>query len=310
MLKAVLNINEETGAGKEMKKSIVILVALSSIVLIAAIAPVYSFVGGYNWIAPLVKNQYDTFYGDTISVGYEAGSSASFYLNIINPTGNQIYNISAIKVLFDWGINYTDPNANYNSTVPQMVGNQSSHVFTVTIGLPDNTVASNLMLHSWTIYVEYVNAAGVVINTETLTGVRFAVFSSAQAEAQNLLAQIDQYSFNPPFLTSQAKQTLLQANLALHLGDTAYGKGDFTGAVSYYTNASSLIQSAYSSEYDKSLQFENALLGMAQGAVNMLNMMGIGYTLFGIGFFFMGIGVLVYLVRKSGGQRQQQAPPQ
>jgi hypothetical protein len=36
-------------------------------------------------------------------------------------------------------------------------------------------------------------------------------------------------------------------------------------------------------------------------------MMGVGYALFGIGFLFMGIGVVVYLVRKSG---QPKAQPQ
>jgi hypothetical protein len=291
-----------------MKKSYVILSAFALLIISAAVLPAYGNIESVNWIAPLVQN-HDSFYGETVT-GYQAGSTAEFVIGVRNTLYSVNMNVSSIKIWFDWGTNYTDNNPTYNASSPQAIGENLLHVFTVSFDLPDNTIASNLVTHDYVIYVEDVNASGSVIHYYSWFGSNFAVFSSAQADAWNLLKQMDQYDFHPTFLTSQAKQQLLQAQIALNLGDTAYGDGDFNGAVSYYTNASGLIQSAYSSEYDKSLQFENALLGMAQGAVNMLNMMGIGYTLFGIGFFFMGIGVLVYLVRKSGSQRQQQAPPQ
>jgi hypothetical protein len=290
-----------------MKKPYVMLSVLLLLIIGSAVLPAHGNIESLNWIAPLVNNQYDSFYAEYVTA-YQAGSTAQFVISISNTLYSVNMNISAIKIWFDWGTNYTDTSPTYNTSSPYAIGPGLLHVFTVSFNLPDNTIASNLVTHNYYIYVEDVNATGSVIHYYSRSGSNFAVFSSAQTDAWNLLKQTDQYDFHPTFTTSQAKQQLLQAQIAQSLGNTAYQDGDFNGAVSYYTNASSLVKSAYSSEYDKSLQFENALLGIAQGAVNMLNMMGIGYTLFGIGFFFMGIGVLVYLVRKSG--HKQQAPPQ
>jgi hypothetical protein len=291
-----------------MRKSIIVLSTLALLLIVAfARLPAQGSIESVHWIAPLVNDEHDGYYGAYVA-GYQAGSTAEFIISVTNDLYSGSMNVSAIKIWFDWGVNYTDNNPTYNASSPVAIESGLLRVFAVSFDLPDNTVASNLVTHNYRIYVEDVNSTGGLIHHYTYYGSDFAVFSSAQANAWNLMKQIDQYNFYTTFLTSQAKQQLLQAQIALNLGDAAYDDGDFGGAVSYYTNASSLIQNAYSSEYDKSLQFENALLGVTQGAVNMLNMMGIGYTLFGIGFFFMGIGVLVYLVRKSG-QRQQQAPP-
>ncbi len=293
-----------------MRKTKMILATLALLLIIAFIRPpAYASISSVHWIAPLV-NDYDSYYGTSI-IGYQAENTAEFAISIFDNYASNM-NISAIKIWFDWGVNYTDSNPTYNSTSPAVIGPGLLRVFTVSFTLPDNTVASNLVTHDYIIYVEDVNSTGGVIphfsfEGFTRSGSDFVVLSSAQADAWTMLKQIDEYDFHPAFMTSQAKQQLLQAQIAESLGNMAYENGDFSGAASYYTNASSFIQNAYSDEFDKSLQFENALLGVANGAVNMLNMMGIGYTLFGIGFFFMGIGVLVYLVRKSG---QKQAPPQ
>jgi hypothetical protein len=290
-----------------MKISNVILSALALLLIIAAVLPAHGSIQSVNWIAPLVNNQYDSFYGTTVT-GYQAGSTATFVISVNNDLFSVNMNVSSIKIWFDWGTNYTDKNPTYNASSPYAIAPDLQHVFTISFDLPDNSIASNLVTHNYVIYVEDVNATGSVIHYYSQFGSNFAVFSSDQADCKNLLKQMNEYNFNLVFMTSQAKQTLLQANIASDLGDSAYQNGDFGGAVGYYTNASSLIQKAYSNEYDKTLQFENALLGLAQSGVNMLNMIGIGYTLFGIGFFFMGIGVLVYLVRKSGAPKQP--PPQ
>ncbi len=294
-----------------MRKTKMILSTLALMLVIAFIRPpAYASINSVHWIAPLVDD-FDSYYGTNI-IGYQAGTIAQFAISINDNYASNM-NISAIKIWFDWGVNYTDNNPTFNSTSPAVIGPGLLRVFTVSFTLPDNSVASNLVTHDYTIYVEDVNTTGGVIphfafEGFTRSGSDFAVLSSAQADAWNMLKQIDQYmNYLPTFMTSQAKQQLLQARIAENLGNTAYDSGDFSGAASYYANASTYIQNAYSDEYDKTLQFENAFLGVANGAVNMLNMMGIGYTLFGIGFFFMGIGVLVYLVRKSG---QKQAPPQ
>jgi hypothetical protein len=108
-------------------------------------------------------------------------------------------------------------------------------------------------------------------------------------------------------MTTKGRQLLQQAQFTKTQGDDAYGKGDFTGAVTFYENATSLYDAAWGNETGKTIAFEDAFLNLVNSGQNVLNMMGVGYALFGIGFLFMGIGVVVYLVRKSG---QPKAQPQ
>jgi len=295
-----------------MRKLNTVLTGLIVTMLIATAVPASATIQSYNWISPLVKNQFDDFYGATIT-GYEALTTATLIVNINDHLGSDM-NISAIKVWFDWGVNYTDSSlvSMFNESNPFVIKSGEAHVFTVNFDLPDTTVASNLVTHSFRIYVEDVNATSGSVrqlnSNPSVGGSGFAVFSDTQVQAITLERDISIYTAGmTTFMTSKGRQLYQQAQFMKGQGDNAYTKGDFSGAVTYYENATSLFEAAWGNETGKISAFEDAFLNMINAGQNVLNMMGVGYALFGVGFLFMGIGVLVYLVRKSG---QPKAPPQ
>lgn len=288
-----------------MKRHNIMLLALVTLVLLSTVGYANASISSYNWIAPLVKNESDSFYGVSVT-GYETGSTATLVVNVYNHFGSVDMNISTVGVKFDWGESYNSTEVNMTNVFP--IKPSESHVFTVTFTVPDTTKASNLVTHTYEIYAEDVNATTgpkkLLYSNWPLSRSIFVVFSSTQASAKDLQRDLTKYpwGYTIPyfFYTSKAKELYILANGAKTQGDNAYERGDFSGAVSHYQNALTNIENAWSNETGTISGFETALKDLIDSGQNVLNMVGWGYALFGIGFIFMGIGVLVYLVRKSG----------
>ena len=289
-----------------MKKCNVMLSVLLALILVTSVGSANASISSWNWIAPLVKGDYDSFYGTTIT-GYQSGTAATLVVNVWNHMGI-VMNVSAVKVWFDWGENFTSTDV--SETNIHSIDPGTAHVFTVTFTIPGISVATNLVTHSYRIYVEDVNATtGPLLqlnNNSPRSDGNFAVLSDAQAEFVGLGRELQKYQPSPFLLTAKGRELVQQAIGSRTEGSSAYMRGDFSGAVIEYQNALSLMKNAVSNETSTISGFENALMNMVNGAQNALNMMGYGYTLFGIGFLLMGIGALVYLARKSGTPKPSQ----
>ncbi len=287
-----------------MKRLAKISILLCTICLIAATAApaANASITNSNWIGALVNDQYDSFYGTSITA-YEEGTTATLVVNVQNNyfTGDPI-NVSAIKVNFDWGQNYTSTEVNLTNTYLLQYG--TSHLFTLTFTTPNTTVATNYVTHSYTIYAEHVNsthAPQIVLGTWVSHGSGFAVLSTDQANAKMTLEQLDAYpSMSIPFLTAEARQLQTESSVAESQADTQYNAGNFADASTNYQKALTLLQNAYSNETSKWGSMESAVQGLLSGAQSMLFNQGYAWLLFGIALLLMGIGVIVYLVRKSG----------
>ncbi len=285
-----------------MKRQAKISILLCTVCLIAAsFAPAANAsITGHNWIGALVNDSYDSFYGTSIT-GYEEGTTATLVVNVQNNYGDPI-NLSAVKVSFDWGQNYTSTETNL--TDPYVLQNGASHLFTITFTTPNTTVATNYVTHSYIIYAEHVNSTHapqqlVAYWHEHDTG--FAVLSTDQANAKMALEQLDAYpSMSIPFLTAEARQLQTESSVAESQADTQYNAGNFADASTNYQKALTLLQNAYSNETSKWGSMENTFQGLLSGAQSMLFNQGYAWLLFGIALLLMGIGVIVYLVRKSG----------
>ena len=287
-----------------MKKYRVMLLALVTLVLLSTLGSANATIESYNWIGPLIKNERDDFYGDYVT-GYKTGSTATLVVNVRNHLPKNM-NVSAVIVSFDWGKNYTS--AEVNSTNVFAIKPGEAHVFTVVFTVPDTTVASNLVMHNYKIYVDDVNATTgakkLLYNNSPRSLSNFVVFSSTQADAKGTERELGNYDWSSTipyyFLTGEAKELYILAKGAKTQGYNAYVKGDFVTAASRYQDALDKIEMAWANETAVYSGFETSLKALVDSGQGMLNMVGYGYTLFGIGFIFMGIGVLVYLVRKSG----------
>lgn len=279
-------------------KIILLATMMMGFALLSTVNFAHASVSGHNWVGAVIRDQTDSFLG-YVSAGYQVGSSARLVVNVYNHLSKQM-NISTVKVWFDWGINYTSTEANITNVYAMPTG--TSHLFTVTFTVPDTTIASNLVKHSYKIYVEDVNATSgskkQLNSNSPLTGSDFAVLSSAQATAIETNREIDKYSGYYLFMTAKARELALMASGARTLGGNAYQRGDFTSAAANYQEALTLYQDAWSNETESILGFEQALKDLMISGQSELNMVGWGYITFGIGWVFIGIGIIIYAVRK------------
>lgn len=305
---------------RELKRKIVIVGILCILVLVlTANAPsVHASITNWNWIGAVTKGTFDDFYGVPITA-YEENTTAIFVLNVYNDYtfafANQI-NVSAVKVGFDWGQNYTSSECSI--TDPFVIPLYQSHLFTVTFTVPSVLVASNFVTHSYTAFVEQVNSTSgaqqMITPTWTQSGSGFAVFSSDQTDAYESREQIDAYPSTTtigglPILTAQARELIVQSTVAKTLADNYYMQGDFSSAKQYYGNSLNYIQEAFSNETQQWTSIENSLTNLINGGSSLLMFQGYAWLLFGFGFLLMGIGVLIYLARKRTPPRTNPPPP-
>jgi hypothetical protein len=287
----------------ETKVTSALCIAVCAIVLVAVLTvPVgRASINNYNWIGTVVRNQYDSFYGTPVTA-YEENTSAFLVVGVSNDYFINQLNVSAVKVGFDWGINYSSSEC--STANPFLIASGQSHVFTINFTVPSALFASNLMTHGYTIYVESVNSTTgpkAIVSSWTMNGNSFAVFSTDQASAYGYEKQLNAYPTSNngiPFLTANARQLLQESNVAKTLASASYSQGDFSAAASYYKSSLNSLQQAWSNETSKWSTFEDAITSILQGGGNLLTMQGYAWLIFAIGFLIMSLGVLIYLARK------------
>jgi hypothetical protein len=289
-----------------MNKATIIVAVMCAMILVSVskIPTSKASIGNFNWTGTIVRNSYDDFYGASVT-GYEEGTTANLVVGVFDDYSfaGQI-NVSAVKVGFDWGINYSSSECSVDN--PFVITALQYHVFNLNFTVPSVLVASNLVTHSYTIYVEHVNSTSggkKVVSSWTMSGTGFAVFSSDQADAYNFKQDVNAYPSslvaNIPLLTAKARQLMLESNVAKSLGSSAYARGDFSTAKAQYNMSLNFIQQAWSNETDKWSTFEDSLVDILKGGGTLLTFQGYAWILFGIGFILMSIGALVYLIRKK-----------
>ncbi len=210
-----------------------------------------------------------------VTAAYRNGSTASLFVVVNNepftgPNGCICpMNVSAVKVVMDWGTNYssTSPVPSVSSPV-QLVPLQSMG-FTITFTV-DMKVASNIVLHSYLIQVDQVRSPhfGPGPAPIFLFGSGFAVLSPDQAAALDLDNSLRFYGLqdgiNFAFRFSSPQAQVLAASAALNFtrGDDRYDRGDFSGAKSYLGSASNSLSRAMSAE--TSFQNSRVQSGLSQ----------------------------------------------
>lgn len=143
-----------------MKRSGLFLVLigamLAALVLPAALSPVSTeaAINSVVWLDTAYKG-YDPLLGDTVQA-YVAGSTAVLKVSIQNTTGDDI-TIRGAKVKFDWtGGEYAAIAGNY----PTALADDESGTATIIFAVPETSVASNQVKHSYIVFVDYEKATG------------------------------------------------------------------------------------------------------------------------------------------------------
>jgi hypothetical protein len=255
--------------GLEMKKvATVFFLALAVVLSISLIAPAQARVTGLKWLSPIFNGN-DPFLGVHV-VAFRESSTASLVVAVdrTNPPlpDIELLNVSAVKVNFDWGINYTSPDVSLDNPV-QLNSNWTIAAFTITFTVPPVSVASNMIPHTYKVYVEYVNATtgpksvvGTFIDSPNFpTDPYFAVYSNDQADAE--LAKSNASTYTQPsggFSSSEARILWAKGTVQLGNGDTAYLLGDFASAKGDYQNAVTFYEQAYTAEATYNQDYRNS----------------------------------------------------
>lgn len=293
------------------KHAILFSFLLATLISMSAFSPAQAqHISDYKWIGACYDS-YDYFYDDYV-VAYETGTTAKLVVDIyshwwVKPPINDYVpvNISAVKVGFDWGVNYTSTECSEASPVQIEPGER--RVFAVTFTVPPTTTASNLVVHWYTIYVEHVNSTTgpkKIVDTDTEYNDNFAVYSSDQADAQELAQKLDDYEYPAPAagVINYYRSDCFEARVLWEegdneeaLGDDFYNSGNFTSAKTHYENAQTKYNEALSILSSRGKELENADITSANAAMYE----ALAWVIFGIGIVFIGIGVIIYAVHKK-----------
>jgi hypothetical protein len=140
---------------------LVITTMLAALVVPFALAPASAeaAINSVVWLDTAYKGS-DPLLGSYVQV-YEAGSTATLLVSIQNTTGDTI-TLKGAKVKFDWtGGEYVANAGDYQATL----ANNQSGTATISFTVPDTSVASNQVRHSYTVSVDYEGEGGYSAGT-------------------------------------------------------------------------------------------------------------------------------------------------
>jgi len=286
-------------------------------ILLTAVSPVQAGIESRSWIGCTYRGT-DAFYGVPYTIyAYQNGSMAILVVSVENDYGRPI-NVSAVKVGFDWGLNYTSTQCSWDN--PIVMQRNEVYSFTVGFAVPDTAVASNQYLHGYKIYVEHVNSTTEpkeIVATMTRSYTEepdFAVYSADQAEAQDLSQLLTRLRTTAPSFTSaRAKLLVYKAGNETTTGDACYRRGDFAEAKFHYNVALSMYSSAYSSEEtfgvthedleinatktelrvdEAQIDYFEAWATMISSVSTVLTLAGLAAVLFAVGYIIKQLGTL------------------
>jgi phage shock protein PspC (stress-responsive transcriptional regulator) len=320
--------NSKESGGIKLKVQTVCLVFAVATLLLSGTRSVEASVSSVNFMGAFYKGN-DSFYGSSV-IAYKAGSNVTVAVSAYNDYyyGYATTNITAVKIWFDWGVNYTSSEVSMNKRYSLV--QYQSHVFLITLQLPTNV--SNMVTHSYTVFVEHVyglNGSVGVFNTWTYSGRDFAVYSSDQSDAQDLYVQLTTLGVLPPtgysyywppvanfpympFVSSEARMLWSQARNEGTAGSASYARGDFAGAKSNYQTALGMIDQSFAAESETGKDYEGGFAGLMRGVGNAFNRSGDSVLILaigiGVGAALFGVGILVYGLAKLRMARTPKSP--
>ncbi len=274
-----------------------IALATVSLLSIFLIAPAAAFPSVTSTWQGFAYHGFDPYY-DAIIYGFKAGSTGTLTLSIDN-TYDTYINVTGAKVMFpDWNVNYT---ASATTSNPMRINQATVLTITFSVSIPATGVASNLVPHSYSWYINYTGTSPPVMPRNFFDGGGSVyTLSSDQSDALAAAQQLPQtlgssYSYcgasifgtSIGFKTAEGatlcQQSQQQANLALSL----YSAADFADAKTAFQTAANDWNQALSA--DKSTG-GNLELGQT--------VQGWGFLLLGIGALVAGVAGVVYAMKR------------
>jgi len=228
-----------------------------------ATTPVRAYISNYYWVVPFYRG-YDEFYGSYVSA-YETNSTAQLMVNVYNDWYSYpSINVTAVKVVFDWSQNYS------SIECPYIMPQSQSHSFKIDFTVPSTDVASNVVPHSYVIYVEFTYDSSTSY-WSYYPSEYFAVYSSDQADARDLYINLNaKLQYIPSFHSYEAQmllsETAAEANVGYYID---YRRGEFDLAKAHFETALSLFDQAFAVESDYAKAYDENYMASLEAALNV-----------------------------------------
>jgi hypothetical protein len=305
---------------------LIVLVSMSSVRNAQA-----NIEGDVTWIKPAWKNiSNDSYFGADVPIAYITGSTWMLNVKVRNDATNMTHlpppmpnekmnaTVYRIDVWFDW-------NKFYNTTVNVSLKYNDTYLFTVSNVTEQTSIASNLFLHSYKVYVEYeitYISGGVPISEKKTWGPKsysgFAVLSPEQynsADASKNYADFKAMVKDYVDDYAESNNLYIQAEIEAKMGATSYSKGEFSSASQHYNNSLSLLNQSWTSYITIKTEDDNVTLNTKQAELDAIKanttatlvhanalatatvINAVGFAFFGIGFIFFGIAAIFYARR-------------
>jgi len=307
--------------------AILCLLMLSSTIL-ALTHPVKAPDGSpYGWVEPAYVG-YDPYYDEYIT-GYLEGTYWNLTMSWTN-WGWWAINVSAIRLYFDWGKNYS-----YGFATPIQIMPGNTQTFTVYNVTPSIKEAPELWTHYYDIWIDHVNNTSppyrqldpiyfswgynfVALSADHLACLnywsKYWMFIEGgrgpliiEGEGIPLIIQAQMIPTMTPFYTNitEVQVLLTKAMFEFSQGVQIYQAGVFSAARAHLEAGDTLINDALTVWNDRGTEIEDANLASQNAQANYYNALGeasktnaYGWVLFGLGWVFIGLGIVIYSARK------------
>jgi hypothetical protein len=135
--------------------------------------------------------------------------------------------------------------------------------------VPSTDVASNMIPHSYTIYVEFTYDGGESY-WSYYPYEYFAVYSVDQADAMYLYTELDaKLSYVPSFNSYEARMMLSEAQTERYIGNYMYGRGDFALAKTHYGIALDSFDQAFAIESNYTKAYDEYYMAYLEAQLNV-----------------------------------------
>jgi hypothetical protein len=224
---------------------------------------------------------FDSFYGQDI-VAYEASTTGSVVAKVYNHTNDEV-TIDYARLEFGWGGNPIEA-----TSKPATIAKTSYVLIAWDVPVQSTTVASNLIVHTWTMALRWHVGDSATSTDEETGGSDFVVYAADQSACRD---SVDTWNANNEAYTIwgyKGREMMTEALSLYNKAEDQYNSGDFENAKANYAEAVTKQDEAIKADAKCALTDQSAQALQGTGGTK-----GIGYLIAGIGILLAGIGVMV-----------------
>ncbi len=268
------------------KPSLVVMVVLCLMTAMLGVGliprPASADISSHEWLGAAYTGTGDPFFSGTNIVAYRAGSTAKLVATVVNTTGHDI-SIDFARLKLGWTTVLEEADSR-----PLTIARGEYSLFVWEFPVPDVSTASNLVMHSYEITVQYDITSGLSDQSWKEDGSKLVVYSEDQAACRDSVNKWDANNDAYTIWGYKGREMMTEALYLYNKAEDQYAGGDFSGANTNYAEAVTMQEEAIKADAGKAITNQSAQTLEGTGGTK-----GIGYLIGGIGILLAGIGVMV-----------------